>query len=487
MPILDEVRITELPGADPLAGPELIPLVQGGVTKSRSAQNLVLDGGLQAHLDAADPHTQYLKESEYEAHRSREDLLKQATLSLDFANNKYEVYEGPVNSLTQMPFNTALDFTRASSATARTATGNIQGVLTDEQRLVGNREGLLIEEQRTNLITYSEQFDNAAWAKFGGAITANTNLAPDGAVTGDTYLEDNTLSSRVVRQGVDVVSGLKYAFYVYAKLGSGDRKLALTLDGASNGAVFDLLAGTVLTTSGGSALIQSQNNGYYLVTYLFEATSTGSVAADVRIQRNSTTETDNYTGDGTSSVILWGAQLEQGSFPTSYIPTAGTQVTRAADDCVRVLGDEFNRSNFTAFVDVESALEETNATALAIFSNVNNRIELRYSESSSEKIRFEYIAGGIGYVTVTEVFDYSPSRKLLAVSVDVNTGTVKFGYGGQASKVLVSLPNLIGDLEIKLAESTFITSRMNAATFRSVQIFPRAFSEAELVILTGGD
>ena len=456
---------------------------QAAATSESNAATAASDA-VSDHVALPDPHTQYLKESEYEAHRSREDLLKQATLSLDFANNKYEVYEGPVNSLTQMPFNTALDFTRGSGATAQTAIGTIQEVLTDDQRLVGNREGLLIEEARTNLVTYSEQFDNAAWSKFGGAITANTNLAPDGAVTGDTYLEDNTLSSRVVRQGVDVVSGLKYAFYVYAKLGSGDRKLALTLDGASNGAVFDLLAGTVLTTSGGSALIQSQNNGYYLVTYLFEATSTGSVAADVRMQRNSTTGIDNYTGDGTSSVILWGAQVEQGSFPTSYIPTAGAQVTRAADDCVRVLGDEFNRSNFTAFVDVESALEGANATALAIFLNANNRIELRYSESSSEKIRFEYIAGGIGYVT--EVFDYSPSRKLLAVSVDVNTGTVKFGYGGQASKVLVSLPNLIGDLEIKLAESTFITSRMNAATFRSVQIFPTALSEAELITLTGG-
>ena len=59
MPILDEVRITELPGADPLAGLELIPLVQSGVTKTRSAQNLVLEGGLQDHLDDADPHTQY--------------------------------------------------------------------------------------------------------------------------------------------------------------------------------------------------------------------------------------------------------------------------------------------------------------------------------------------------------------------------------------------------------------------------------------------
>ena len=59
MPILDEVRITELPGADPLAGLELIPLVQSGVTKTRSAQNLVLEGGLQDHLDDADPHGQY--------------------------------------------------------------------------------------------------------------------------------------------------------------------------------------------------------------------------------------------------------------------------------------------------------------------------------------------------------------------------------------------------------------------------------------------
>ena len=59
MATLGEVRISELPGADPLDGTEIIPLVQDGVTKSRSAQSLVLDGGLQAHLDAADPHSQY--------------------------------------------------------------------------------------------------------------------------------------------------------------------------------------------------------------------------------------------------------------------------------------------------------------------------------------------------------------------------------------------------------------------------------------------
>lgn len=53
------IRITELPGADPLAGIELIPLVQGGVTKTRSATDIVYEGGLQDHVDAPDPHPQY--------------------------------------------------------------------------------------------------------------------------------------------------------------------------------------------------------------------------------------------------------------------------------------------------------------------------------------------------------------------------------------------------------------------------------------------
>jgi len=353
-----------------------------------------------------------------------------------------------------------LDFTRASSATARTATGKIQEVLPDEQRLVGNREGLLIEEQRTNLHTHSQEFTNSAtWKLSSLAVEGTSHKAPDGTLTAVELIAE-TSSGYLITQSntIATTSGVNYVASIWVNnVPAGTEVRAINGDGSS-------LASVTLPVD---------VTEWTRVSVPYTADATGFSRLLVR---------PNVSG---VTFHVWGAQLEEGSFPTSYIPTQGTQVTRAADDCVRVLGDEFNRSNFTAFVDVESALEETNATALAIFSNVNNRIELRYSESSSEKIRFEYIAGGIGYVT--EVFDYSPSRKLLAVSVDVNTGTVKFGYGGQASKVLVSLPNLIGDLEIKLAESTFITSRMNAATFRSVQIFPRAFSEAELVILTGGD
>ena len=50
--------------------------------------------------------------------------------------------------------------------------------------------GLLIEESRTNLLTYSEQFDNAVWTKSNASITANAIIAPDGTLTADKLVED---------------------------------------------------------------------------------------------------------------------------------------------------------------------------------------------------------------------------------------------------------------------------------------------------------
>jgi len=355
--------------------------------------------------------------------------------------------------------------------------------LTDDQRLVGNREGLLIEEARTNLVTYSEQFDNAAWSKLGGAITANTNLAPDGAVTGDTYLEDNTLSSRVVRQGVDVVLGLKYAFYVYAKLGSGDRKLALTLDGASNGAVFDLLAGTVLTTSGGSALIQSQNNGYYLVTYLFEATSTGSVAADVRMQRNSTTGIDNYTGDGTSSVILWGAQLEEGSFPSSYIPTAGTQVTRAADDCVRTLGEELNENEVAFYFEFSTqGLTDGDRVCFLEFAHPtrSDGIITVDTNTTDLSIRIRDTGFNVLFVASTPIAEDSSYR----VAGSFKDGAFKACFdGGAVSSGTGTFP--VGFADLALGATNSGTQRATI-TIKDFRIFPASQTDAELITLTGG-
>jgi peptidoglycan hydrolase-like protein with peptidoglycan-binding domain len=284
-----------------------------------------------------------------------------------------------------------------------------------------------------------------------------------------------------------VVLGLKYAFYVYAKLGSGDRKLALTIDGASNGAVFDLLAGTALTTSGGSALIQSQNNGYYLVTYLFEATSTGSVAADVRMQRNSTTGVDNYTGDSTSSVILWGAQLAEGS-PSSYIPTAGTQVTKAVDGCVRTLGDEYNRSSFTLYIEakVNSRSVYTSLPHLVKLTEPSGGLTPDISiraEASGNKTLTLVLRGASSGTEVADFGSFGTYGTTFKVAIAVTptqivgyfNGVSSFALSGDFSSVLESVVNTLS-----------LSSSGANITTKDLRMFPSALSEAELITLTGG-
>ena len=327
MPILDEVRITELPGADPLAGPELIPLVQGGVTKSRSAQNLVLDGGLQAHLDAADPHTQYLKESEYEA----DNLLKQATLSLDFANNKYEVYEGPVNSLTQMPFNTALDFTRGSSATARTATGKIQEVLTDEQRLVGNREGLLIEDSRTNIVPIPNTFKDFA--------LGNVEVVPNAAVSPARQADASKIVAtaegpQIVYYQYTASKRSNFVISVFAKAGTyGFLKLAhFGTTSPQHGAVFDLNAGTVVNAQHGMGKIEPLGDGWYRCTsYTDKYTWHTKWAAllSAYVGSSASGQETNFAPVG-DYLYLYHAQTEYDArSSTSLIPDATTFTSRS--------------------------------------------------------------------------------------------------------------------------------------------------------------
>ena len=496
MPILDEVRITELPGADPLAGPELIPLVQSGVTKSRSAQNLVLDGGLQAHLDAADPHTQYLKESEYEAHRrSREDLLKQATLSLDFANNKYEVYEGPVNSLTQMPFNTALDFTRASSATARTATGKIQGVLTDEQRLVGNREGLLIEEQRTNVITRSQPTvaDNY-WQVVTDTTLSNVTLAglPALRVTRDVEVGELSAvlsspqgneSNTCVRTCVVKVSDpqnqyLKLRIYTEAK---SDPNYHVTFDLSSEEAVYragwnrldGLLDIKKLSPGVFSLIVTQSSTRAYNNQWIFKLSSKAS-ASDFTLDDNPQGSWFEFTACQREELV---------GFPSSYIPTAGTQVTRAADNCSRALGQEYNTSEGTFVVSYTRDYETTDPFDHAAF-NIKDASDNDYSlERSDTSIRlrsdltpYETNLFDVPYTAGTEsvcALSWGSGKPTILAADGVANSSASSGNSGA---------------QTLLANATIINmNRRKGSTTRGYFYYiPRALSEAELITLTGG-
>ena len=213
--------------------------------------------------------------------------------------------------------------------------------------------GLLIEEARTNLLTYSEQFDNAAWTASNGTITANAIIAPDGTLTANQFIE-NTATDIHGLQRLFSVSSTAYTHSVFVKK-SGRSWVYMDLyDTTSGYAYFNLDTGSVGTTTGGVvASITSVGNGWFRLS----ATRTVTGTALYFVLRSTTADnTPISLGNGTSGYYAWGAQLELGSFATSYIPTAAASVTRAADSASMTgtnFSSWFNQSEGTFVVNAE--------------------------------------------------------------------------------------------------------------------------------------
>ena len=166
---------------------------------------------------------------------------------------------------------------------------------------------------RVNLLTYSEDFSNAAWSKqrvraFGSGSVVNAIANPiDGAVTADLVTEDTATGAKYLVQTTLTV-GQPYTRFIYAK--TNGRSIALCEAGAPV-AKFNLATGVVISGSG--AAINAVGNGWYLCKCSAVA---GYTNAGINITQND--GTDAYTGDGTSGVYIWGAQLETGSTATRY-------------------------------------------------------------------------------------------------------------------------------------------------------------------------
>jgi len=197
-----------------------------------------------------------------------------------------------------------LTFTRASTATRVNEQGLIEGV-------------------RTNLLTYSEQFDNAAWVKNNSSVTANVTTAPNGTTTADKLIPNATASvNKYIRQVPSATNGLIYSLTVFAKAAEYDM-LRIEDGNNSRGAWFNLSLGTVGSVSlDVSTNIEALENGWYKCTI-----SKLSAASSVFFLIGGSNTESVQVGDGTSGIYIWGAMLEQSVQATEYIPTTTTAVS----------------------------------------------------------------------------------------------------------------------------------------------------------------
>jgi len=193
--------------------------------------------------------------------------------------------------------------------------------------------GILIEGQRTNLFTYSEQLNDASWSATAVTVTANSVAAPDGNTTAEKIAETTANSYHWVTKNPSMSSSTKYTLSAFVQYGTRAwvYLVATAKSGTSYGKFFNLSTGAVGGNGGWSAPLsytfEYVVGGWWRISITIDS-ATGATATDCSLGIASGDGTANYAGSTSEYMYGWGLQIEQGEFPTSYIPTTSATVTR---------------------------------------------------------------------------------------------------------------------------------------------------------------
>ena len=341
---------------------------------------------------------------------------------------------------------------------------------------------LLLEPTRVNFIQYSELFSNSYWTKEN--VTVGTGvLSPDGGSNAQNLIEDTTTGRHRVRASLSVSSGTTYSLSVWAK--SSNRNLVINADVLINArSGFDLINGTVQNTTSGTATIKEFPNGWYLCTVIGTATTTQTTVSYLQAQIGTTDV--NYTGDGTSTLSLFGAQLEQSStYASSYIPTSGSAVTRTQDTCnianfanlptdypltVYWKGQvkEFNGFNCAFSIYKDGASGEF----LVVSFNTSSQILVRRAIGGSEDVDFISYSYSLGDVLKIGIkFTSATTFKLFIDGLEIYEETSGVSKTWDFNSVLIG--------QLRVAADTGNRNPCDA-----LMLFNEALSDAELIALT---
>lgn len=256
-----------------------------------------------------------------------------------------------------------ITFTRASGGSYVGADGLIKYAGVNEARfdhdpVTGESLGLLIEESRTNLFLRSEEFNEGSWTKTNTSATTNAIAAPNGTLTAEKIVATTTNAQHFILQGTSAnINPAPITVSIYAKAAEYTSFLLRVVENTTflrtSLVSFNLSNGTAGTpsTSGGataaSASIVYVGDGWYRCALIV---TLGGSELGCLLQAF-VNNAGNFAGNDVNGIYLWGAQLEQGAFPTSYIPTQGSTRTRARDTA-SIVGKNF--SDF--YNQIDSAL-----------------------------------------------------------------------------------------------------------------------------------
>ncbi len=296
----------------------------------------------------------------------------------------------PVDGVGDFDFNRSSESSRVNKNSLIETVGNNVPKL---DWLNSDCPSLLLEPQRTNRLGYSEQFNTSSWGKSNSTIDPDSTISPNGELSSDKLIANTVNTSHYMQATVSGLSTSSAAtFSVFIKKAEISQVQLLCAQNSSpytNWAriQFDLDTLSFFGISEGTFGYEDYGNGWVRL-FTTGTPTTSNALIRVSLMKNST---GIFAGNNNDGIYLFGAQVEQGGYPTSYIKTTGSSVTRLNDICINGgNADLFDISEGTFFVDV---------TPFKV--GANHRITLS-NNTSNEEIIFYFLASDTGVSVVSE-------------------------------------------------------------------------------------
>ena len=274
---------------------------------------------------------------------------------------------------------------------------------------------LLLEPQRSNLITFSEQLDNAAWTKSETTVAANLLVSPDAYTNADTVSETTASNQHyAASSAVSFLASTKYTATVYAKWdASCTRNLHIRLGNCASvniGASFDKNGNFVNYTGGANGTLDAYSftnvgNGWLRFSVTITTAATASSGNGIWLYTLQGTAV-NFAGSTSQKISYWGAQVEAGAYATSYIPTLAASATRGADVATKTgITSLIGQTEGTIFVDFQTlAITSSNHSIFGVETASTHIVRLVQDATTANLRGQVYLNTGGTNLNITTTF-----------------------------------------------------------------------------------
>jgi len=344
--------------------------------------------------------------------------------------------------------------------------------------------GISTHEARTNVILQSNAF-TTTWTDVNATPAANYAIAPDGTKTAWRLVDDGATGTGAVylNQALTIVTNTDYTWSAYVKADQLSWVLVSHINyDESEGVYFDLADGAAGTA--GAAVsdygIESVGDGWYRVWTVYQSTT--DVIGGFRIYVADADGDVTVDLDGTSSILVWGAQVEAGTFPTPYIATEGTAVARNAGVLTYSAAGNADSFPMTASVDFtpNDSTSLNSKIILSVDDETNNNRALVYQEAVTGRLGLLLRSGGSTEANIVSTIQmvagttYKIAFVINTNDIELYMDGVSVGADSSASTPTVTTIHV---------GSSYNDSQQANGNIRNVKIFSRRLTDSQVAAL----